>query len=105
MTETIKPHHEGLSSNQESAEGEAFISRVLLHFTRHGEKEKDPSKDNKDRLLTPAGLQQALSKGQGRSGAYPTAVAIGSDILRAQQTAGLEMAGAEGDDVTGEETL
>ncbi len=81
-------------------------SRVLLHFTRHGEKEKVPGVPNAEQLLTPAGRMQALDKGKKRGKAHPTAMAMGSDILRAQQTAGFEMAGAGGiDDITGEETL
>lgn len=102
-----------IGSDQEQAENlaspeeaEKYTSRVLLHFIRHGEKESDPNKLNRDLLLTPKGRQQGLEKGLSGLKAKPSAMAFGSSMLRAQEMAGLQLAGAQRrDDITGEESF
>lgn len=91
--------------NYERAPQEKYSSRVLLHMFRHEEKGKDPDKANDEQLLTEAGKKRALEQGK-QYEANPTAVAIGSQLPRAQETAGLVLAGAQDvKDVTGTETL
>ncbi|MFA6908417.1 MAG: hypothetical protein WC289_00855 [Patescibacteria group bacterium] len=85
---------------------EGYDSRISLHFTRHGEKEKDPNKSNRERLMTAKGRQQAIEKGKKREGRHDAAMAFGSHVVRSQQVAGYEMAIAQGrTDITGDETL
>ncbi|MFA5051979.1 MAG: hypothetical protein WC544_02860 [Patescibacteria group bacterium] len=87
------------------AEQENYSSRVLLHFFRHEEKGKDPDKTNEEQLLTERGKLRALAKGKSGRAAL-TSVAFGSDLPRAQETAGFVLAGANGaPDVTGTESL
>jgi len=90
----------------DSPEAREYSSRVLLHFIRHGEKESDPNKKGDEQLLTAAGRRQGLETGLKGPEAKPSAVAFGSDILRAQEMAGFDLAGAKRrDDITGEESL
>jgi broad specificity phosphatase PhoE len=92
-------HKEGM------AEQEKYSSRVLLHMFRHEEKLNDPGIEGEQQLLTDKGRQRSLAHGKNYP-SNPTAIAIGSDIPRAQETAGFELAGAqEIKDVTGHESL
>ncbi|MFA6553863.1 MAG: hypothetical protein WCT27_05575, partial [Patescibacteria group bacterium] len=78
-------------------EVENYSSRVLLHLERHGDKAGE--------LLSEGGKKQLFEKGKSRGKAERTAVAIGSQIERAQHSAALDMAGAEGTpDVDGTES-
>ncbi len=89
-----------------SPEAEKYSSRVLLHFLRHGEKESVAGRKNEEQLLTATGRQQGLEAGLSGPEAKPSAVAFGSDIPRAQEMAGFDLAGAQRrGDITGNETL
>ncbi len=91
--------------NYEREPKEEYSSRVLLHMFRHEEKRNDPGVDGEEQLLTEKGRQRALAHGK-KYNSNPTAIAIGSDIKRAQETAGFVLAGAqEVKDVTGSESL
>lgn len=88
-----------------AAEAENFSSRVLLHIFRHEQRTDDRTKPNKEQLLTEAGRKRALAGGK-KYQPEKTAIAIGSDFPRAQETAGFTLAGAFGaEDVTGDESL
>jgi hypothetical protein len=89
-----------VSPEYEKEPGET--SRIVIKIMRHSEKEKDPSKDDKDIELTPNGRQMAKAKAE--PGDLEQSVAFGSPRARAQETAALVMAGAE-DEITGEENL
>jgi len=94
------------SSLENKEKQENIKSRVLLHITRHGEKEKRPDRTNLEQELTDNGKKQALEKGKSEYPASDASLAMGSNIIRSQQAGGFEMAGATGrDDITGEETL
>ncbi|MFA6445785.1 MAG: histidine phosphatase family protein [Candidatus Paceibacterota bacterium] len=86
---------------------EQFSSKIELRFLRHDEKEKDPTKSDTEIRLTPKGKLNA--KAQADEEVYEAehlaqTVAFGSPRKRAQETAGLVMAGAL-DDITGTESL
>lgn len=89
---------------EQKEQAEEIKSQVLLHFTRHGEKTKIPGLHNKEQELTPGGKKQAYDKGSAERPAL-NALAYGSDIKRAQQAAGFEMAGATGTKIGGNENL
>lgn len=78
-------------------------AKIELHFFRHSIREKDPNKPNNDQLLTPEGRQLAKQKSSPDTN-IEQSLAWGSPRPRAQETAGLIMAGAEAD-ITGQETL
>ena len=84
---------------------ENYSSRTLLHFFRHGEKASDPNKTNFEQLLTKKGKLQGYEKGKKGPEAYPTAIAFGGYVKRAQEIAGTTMAGAKRMEITGEESL
>jgi len=92
-------------NNEHDQELEKYSSRVLLHFTRHGEKASDPGKKNEEQRLTPKGRLEGLAKGRQRGQGEKTSVAFGG-LERSQEIAGFEMAGAHlAEEITGEETL
>ena len=83
-------------------------SKVTLHFFRHGEQLKDPSKTNQAFELTEKGREQAIKKSDTISGErnLRQTVAFGSPRKRAQQTAAFAMVGKNKfDDITGTESL
>jgi broad specificity phosphatase PhoE len=68
-------------------------SQVLLHFFRHAEPERDPSKPNAAFELTKEGQRQAVEKGKAVGPKnIKQSVAFGSPRKRAQHTSGLVMA-------------
>lgn len=82
------------SSPMESVESKEHIdSRIHLRFLRHGQKEKDPNKPNKELELTEEGSEQ--SKAAAELEDIEQAVAFGSPNKRAQETAALTMAGLQ----------
>jgi len=89
-----------------------YTSRIVLSFLRHGEKEKAPPPGEEAAgdtavRLTPAGRKGALKAGAAfrlPEESMAQAVAKGSPRLRAQETAGLVMAGAK-KAITGDESL
>ena len=86
----------------ENSNEEMNSSTIDLHFLRHSIKSKDKYEDDRMVPLTEAGAQLA------KDNAYQDvnlaqAVAFGSDRIRAQQTAGLAMAGVH-DEIVGNET-
>lgn len=95
-----KPDKFDIGENEASKE--RYVSKINLHFFRHGEKEKDPSKNDTDIELTETGKKQALGKSNLKN--INQAVAFGSPRLRAQETAGFVMAGRQ-KDIIGEESL
>ncbi len=81
-------------------------SKVIMHFFRHAEQERDPNKSNQAFELTNKGRGQAIEKGK-TIGAQNLnqAVAFGSPRKRAQQTSAYAMAGKSLDTITGSESL
>ena len=78
-------------------------AKIILHFFRHDEKESDKTKSDTEIRLTEKG--RLHSKGLSRKETdMSQAMAFGSPRKRAQETAGLIMAGAQ-DEITGTETL
>lgn len=82
-------------------------SEVMLHFFRHAEQLKDPNKTNQAFELSEAGRKQAMDKSGAIGGErnLKQTMAFGSPRKRAQQTAGLAMAGGFVDSITGTESL
>ncbi len=77
-------------------------SVIELNFFRHGDKESDKSKSDLEIELTKAGGKEAAAKSKTKS--IEQSLALGSARNRAQQTAGLVMAGRS-ERITGEESL
>ena len=67
---------------------ETKVTKVIIECRRHGQKENDPEKDNRDRLLTPFGRQQATNKGKEFNPQSEVAIATGSLQKRTLETAG-----------------
>jgi broad specificity phosphatase PhoE len=84
---------EKISSNTESNEAmKEYSSKIDLHFFRHGKKQSSDSAEyDKDILLTPEGRQQARNKASLEY--MRQSMAFGSHRARAQETAGIVMAG------------
>lgn len=84
-------------------------SRVSLHFFRHGEAERDPSKTNQEFELTEEGRKQAIKKSSAVSGAgernLEQSVAFGSPRWRAKQTAAFAMTSELPGVINGTESL
>lgn len=78
-------------------------SKIALKFFRHSIKENDPGKTDQEISLTPAGKALAKSRSSAETNVAQS-VAFGSPRVRTQETAGLVMAGGQGD-ITGTETL
>jgi hypothetical protein len=93
-----------ISTNPEQLEKE---SKVMLHFFRHGEPERDPNKTNSEYELTETGRKQAVEKSSTIGGErnLDQSVAFGSARKRALQTSGLTMTGGFLDTITGTESL
>jgi len=90
--------HEAPIEQQENRQ-----SRIVLHFLRHGAKEQAQEGQSDETVqLTPEGRRQASDKSTLED--ISQSVAFGSPRERAQQTAGLAMAGKQ-EGITGEETL
>ena len=77
-------------------------SKIILHFMRHSDKEKNADKSDAEQALTPKGRKMAKEKALKTN--LKQAVAFGSPRQRTQETAGLVMAGSE-DEITGNETF
>ncbi|MCX6744471.1 MAG: hypothetical protein NTX82_03025 [Candidatus Parcubacteria bacterium] len=77
-------------------------SVIELNFFRHGDKETDKSKSDLEIELTKAGGKEAAAKSKTKN--MGQSLAFGSAKNRAQQTAGLVMAGSS-ECITGEESL
>lgn len=85
----------------ESAERE---SKIILHFLRHGEKEKGVEGPDVTARLTSKGRAQSVEKARTYKADVNQSVAFGSPRVRARETAALAMAG-ERDSITGDETF
>jgi len=94
MTEKNFEHKENI---------EKITSKIDLRFFRHGEKEPSVSgKPDEEIQLTEKGRGQAIKKTEDED--ISQSLAFGSSRKRAQQTAGLVMAGKL-DEITGNESL
>ncbi|MBI2476104.1 MAG: histidine phosphatase family protein [Candidatus Taylorbacteria bacterium] len=82
-------------------------ARVLLHFFRHGEQFKDPTKSDPEYELSPTGREQGMKKAKAVNGKtnLRQTMAFGSPRKRAQQTASFAMAGEALDTIVGDESL
>lgn len=85
-----------------SLENKDYTSKIELHFFRHGEKESNKEKTDKEIRLTEKGRGQAVEKGKQTD--LSQALAFGSPRRRTQETAGLVMTGKTLE-LTGEESL
>jgi hypothetical protein len=99
-----------MNNKFETNSGQEYLekmSEVKLHFFRHGEAERDPNKTNQAFDLSGEGRKQGMEKSNmiGGERNLDQSVAFGSPRKRAQQTAGLAMAGGFFDSVTGNESL
>jgi len=84
-------------------ENKERMSKILLHFMRHGEKGKvQPGQTDYEVHLTPEGRKKA--KAAAKVTNLKQAMSVGSPRERAQETAAFLMAGAE-DDITGAESF
>lgn len=70
-------------------------TRVILEFMRHGNKEKDPNKDDNDIRLSEKGREQTTAKGRKIQPQLEVSVGRGSPRKRAQETALRVMLGNE----------
>ena len=81
-------------------------SKIILHFFRHAEPERDPQKTNNEFELSDTGRTQAVEKSQEmHSDNLDQSVAFGSPRRRAQQTAGFVMGAESVDSIRGDESL
>jgi hypothetical protein len=81
-----------LSKTESNEAVKEYSSKIDLHFFRHGKKQSgDSGVDDRDILLTPEGRQQARSRASLED--ISQSVAFGSPRARAQETAGIVMAG------------
>lgn len=85
-----------------SPEEKKYSSKIKLHFFRHGEREPATGGDAESEL-TSEGKEQALQKSKGETN-IEQSLAFGSLRKRAQQTAGLVMAGRN-ETITGHESF
>ncbi len=88
-------------------ESQEIISKIQLHFFRHGEQFKDPAKSDPEYELSAAGREQGMNKAKSieeRPNLRQT-MAFGSPRARSQQTASFAMAGQALDSVVGDESL
>lgn len=95
-------NREGFGGEFEPKEG--VESRVVLEFFRHGKKESDPEKANKDLQLTLEGRQQGRQKGESIKPQPEVSIAGGSPRARTRDTA-LRVMLSESDDITDEMTM
>lgn len=63
------------------------ISKVVLEFMRHGDKETNSQKTNQELLLTKKGRQQAIKKGRRLNPQAEVAIGWGSPRARTEETA------------------
>ena len=93
-----------ISVNPEQSEK---VLKVVLHFFRHGEPERDPNKTNAEYELTESGRKQAIEKSKAIGGKrnLNQSAAIASPRKRTQETSAFAMTGGYLDTITGTESL
>lgn len=102
MSEHITHQNEGLTSAVENEN--AVTSEIVLHLFRHDKKGKAMEGETDQQVrLTPDGRAHAIEYANPDAN-LAQSVAFGSPRDRAQETAGLHMAGAH-ENITGDETL
>ena len=96
-----------LSESLNGPENQEVFPEIKLHFFRHGEQFKDPTKSDQEYELSPAGREQAMKKAKSvneKPNLRQTMV-FGSPRKRSQQTASFAMAGQVLDGIVGDESL
>ena len=96
-----------LAESLNGPENHEIFSEIKLHFFRHGEQFKDPTKSDPEYELSETGRKQGMEKAQAikeKPNLRQTMV-YGSPRKRSQQTAAFAMAGEALDDIVGDESL